>query len=47
VRVLSGYSAIGATLYVDYPSARHVPLRVRAFRDFVAEAFEVWQARHR
>jgi DNA-binding transcriptional LysR family regulator len=40
VRVLSGFEAKGAGLYVLYPSAAHVPARVTAFRDFVAAAFD-------
>jgi DNA-binding transcriptional LysR family regulator len=40
VRVLPGFEARGAGLYVLYPSAAHVPARVAAFRDFVAAAFE-------
>jgi DNA-binding transcriptional LysR family regulator len=39
VRVLPGFEAKGAGLYVLYPSADHVPARVTAFRDFVAAAF--------
>ena len=45
VRVLPRVSAKGATLYVLYPSAAHVPARVTAFRDVVAEAFEAWRSR--
>ncbi|HSY20710.1 MAG TPA: LysR family transcriptional regulator [Polyangiaceae bacterium] len=40
VRVLPTFAAKGATLYVLYPSAAHVPARVAAFRDFVAAAFD-------
>lgn len=40
VRVLPGFVAKGAGLYVLYPSATHVPARVTAFRDFVAAAFD-------
>jgi DNA-binding transcriptional LysR family regulator len=40
VRVLPGFHARGAGLYLLYPSAAHVPARVRAFRDFVARAFD-------
>jgi DNA-binding transcriptional LysR family regulator len=40
VRVLPGFEAKGASLYVLYPSAAHVPARVTAFRDFVAAAFD-------
>jgi DNA-binding transcriptional LysR family regulator len=39
VRVLPEHHARGATLYVVYPSTRHVPARVAAFRDFLVEAF--------
>ena len=39
VRMLPGFAAKGAVLYVLYPSAAHVPARVTAFRDFVAAAF--------
>jgi DNA-binding transcriptional LysR family regulator len=39
VRVLSGFVAKGAELCILYPSAAHVPRRVAAFRDFVADAF--------
>jgi len=41
VRVLPGFAAKGARLYLLYPSAAHLPARVTAFRDFVAAAFEV------
>ena len=44
VRVLPELHARGATLYLLYPSAKHVPARVSAFRDFVLEAFASWQA---
>jgi DNA-binding transcriptional LysR family regulator len=44
VRVLSEYHARGASLYVVYPSARNVPARVTAFRDFVVAAFAAWSA---
>jgi DNA-binding transcriptional LysR family regulator len=40
VRVLPGFQAKGAGLYLLYPSAAHVPARVTAFRDFVAAAFD-------
>jgi DNA-binding transcriptional LysR family regulator len=40
VRVLPGFAAQGAGLYVLYPSATHLPARVTAFRDFVAAAFD-------
>jgi DNA-binding transcriptional LysR family regulator len=45
VRVLPGYCARGATLYLVYPSTRQVPARVTAFRDAVTEAFAVWSRR--
>jgi DNA-binding transcriptional LysR family regulator len=45
LRVLPAFQARGATLYVVYPSAKQVPARVTAFRDFVAEAFAAWSAR--
>jgi DNA-binding transcriptional LysR family regulator len=45
VRVLPRLHARGATLYVMYPSASHVPARVTAFRDFVAAAFDAWRQR--
>jgi|HubBroStandDraft_4_1064222.scaffolds.fasta_scaffold03279_11 DNA-binding transcriptional LysR family regulator len=45
VRVLPAFHAPGASVYVVYPSARNVPLRVTAFRDFVVAAFEAWRSR--
>ncbi|HXK18022.1 MAG TPA: substrate binding domain-containing protein, partial [Polyangiaceae bacterium] len=45
VRVLPGYHARGASLYVVYPSKKHVPARVTAFRDVVVDAFSAWAAR--
>jgi DNA-binding transcriptional LysR family regulator len=39
VRLFPRFSAKGATLFVMYPSAAHVPARVTAFRDFVVAAF--------
>jgi len=45
VRVLPRFAARGASLYVMYPSAAHVPARVTAFRGFVATAFEAWRSR--
>jgi DNA-binding transcriptional LysR family regulator len=45
VRVLPEVSMPGATLYILYPSARNLPARVSAFRDFVVEAFDAWLAR--
>ncbi|APR76818.1 Transcriptional regulator, LysR family protein [Minicystis rosea] len=44
VRVLPDCHARGATLYVVYPSAKNVPARVTAFRDFVVTAFASWAA---
>jgi DNA-binding transcriptional LysR family regulator len=44
VRVLPEFHARGATLYVVYPSAKNVPARVTAFRDFVVAAFASWAA---
>ncbi|MFT3769074.1 MAG: LysR substrate-binding domain-containing protein [Minicystis sp.] len=44
VRVLPDHHARGATLYVVYPSAKNVPARVTAFRDFVLAAFTSWAA---
>ena len=38
VRVLPGYSARGGQFHLAYPSARHLPHRVAAFRDFLVEA---------
>ena len=40
VRVLPDFEAKGASLYMLYPSAAHVPARVTASRDFVAAAFD-------
>jgi DNA-binding transcriptional LysR family regulator len=45
VRVLPGYHARGATLYLLYPSTRNVPARVSAFCDFVSRACARWFAR--
>lgn len=45
VRVLPAFTARGATLYVVYPSAKQVPARVAAFRDFVSDAFAAWTLR--
>jgi DNA-binding transcriptional LysR family regulator len=45
VRILPTLHLRGATLYIVYPSAKHVPTRVTAFRDFVVEAFRAWSAR--
>jgi DNA-binding transcriptional LysR family regulator len=45
IRVLPGFHARGATLYVVYPSTKQVPARVTAFRDFVTEAFAAWSTR--
>jgi DNA-binding transcriptional LysR family regulator len=44
VRILPEWHALGASLYVVYPSRKNVPARVTAFRDFVVEAFAAWQA---
>jgi DNA-binding transcriptional LysR family regulator len=46
VRVLPDLHARGATLYLLYPSTRNVPARVTAFRDFVVQAFEAWEAKN-
>jgi DNA-binding transcriptional LysR family regulator len=45
VRVMPGWAAKGAGLYLLVPSAAHVPARVAAFRDFVAAAFDASPAR--
>ena len=45
VRVLPRYTGKGASLYVMYPSARHVPARVTVFRNLVAAAFDAWKTR--
>ncbi|MEM9459102.1 MAG: LysR family transcriptional regulator [Myxococcota bacterium] len=37
--VLPDYALTASPLYLIYPSARHVPLRVRLFRDFLLEHF--------
>ena len=42
VRVLPDHHARGASLYVVYPSAKNVPARVTAFRDFLIAAFASW-----
>lgn len=42
VRVLPAFHMRGASLYVVYPSAKNLPSRVTAFRDFVVEAFRAW-----
>jgi DNA-binding transcriptional LysR family regulator len=47
VRVLPEYHARGASLYVVYPSAKNVPARVTAFRDFVVQAFASWASGQR
>jgi DNA-binding transcriptional LysR family regulator len=47
VRVLSDVEMPGAPLFVVYPTARHVPARVTAFRDFFVEAFAARVARSR
>jgi len=43
-RVLPAYHVRGAGLYLLYPSKRHVPARVAAFRDYVAAAFDAWES---
>jgi DNA-binding transcriptional LysR family regulator len=47
VRVLPELHARGASLYILYPSAKNVPARVTAFRDFIVAAFGPWGARPR
>jgi len=47
VRVLPGFQARGATLYIVYPSLKQVPARVTAFRDFVSDAFTAWSVKER
>jgi DNA-binding transcriptional LysR family regulator len=42
VRILPRLHMQGATLYLVYPSAKNVPTRVTAFRDFVVDAFRAW-----
>jgi len=37
-RVLPDHASRGSQLHLVYPSARHVPRRVAAFRDFVIES---------
>ena len=39
-RVLAEYSTLGGQLYAVYPSARHVPAKVRAFIDFLAASLK-------
>jgi DNA-binding transcriptional LysR family regulator len=39
-RVLADYSTPGGQLYAVYPSARHVPAKVRAFVDFLAASLK-------
>jgi DNA-binding transcriptional LysR family regulator len=39
VRVLPHYAMRGGSLHVVYPSSRHVPSRVTAFRDFIVASF--------
>lgn len=46
VRVLPELHARGATLYLLHPSIRNVPARLKAFRDFVVDAYASWVARH-
>lgn len=38
-RVLPGWSTPGGSLFVVYPSARHIPRKVQLFRDFILESF--------
>ena len=38
VRVLPEHELRGSSLYLVYPSSRHLPIKVRAFRDFIAAA---------
>ncbi len=45
VRILPRVSARGASLYLVYPSATHLPTRVAAFRTAVTSAFEAWRQR--
>ncbi len=40
VRVVPEFARSAAALYVVYPSAKHTPKKVIAFRDFVIETFE-------
>lgn len=40
VRVLPAHESAGGSLFVVYPSARHVPAKVKAFRDFAVERFQ-------
>jgi DNA-binding transcriptional LysR family regulator len=47
VRVLPEVHARGASLYVVYPSAKNVPARVTAFRDFVVAEFRRWESEAR
>ena len=47
VRVLPAHHLRGATLYIVYPSAKNIPSRVTAFRDFIVEAFRAWTASYR
>jgi DNA-binding transcriptional LysR family regulator len=44
VRVLPGFAARGAGLYLMYPSATHVLARVSASRNFVAAAVGTWRS---
>ena len=45
VRLLPALHVRGATLYLVYPSAKNIPARVIAFRDFIVDAFRAWTAR--
>ncbi len=40
IRVAPDWARAAASLYVVYPSAKHVPKKVIAFRDFVLETFQ-------
>jgi DNA-binding transcriptional LysR family regulator len=39
VRVLADYAPVPTNVYAVYPSRRHLPAKVRAFVDFLAERF--------
>ena len=43
VRILPRVSARGASVYLVYPSATHLPSRVTAFRTAVTSAFDTWR----
>ena len=42
VPLLPAYLAEGGGLHLVYPTARHVPAKVTAFRDFVMDRFRSW-----